>query len=58
MYCPRCLKTIPEDRISDITRELKNSLGNTMLEKGKCPVCGTELISAGKPAERHEKGSL
>lgn len=58
MYCPRCLKTIPEERIGDIARELKNTLGNTMLEKGKCPVCGTELVSAGKQVEQHEKGSL
>ncbi len=44
MYCPRCQKSIGDNRIAAIAKELKETMGNTMLEQGKCPVCGTELV--------------
>ena len=46
MYCPRCLKTIPDDKLTEISERLKSDLGNTLLEQKKCPVCGTELLAA------------
>ncbi len=44
MYCPRCLKSIPDDKVDDISEKLKSTMGNRLLEEGKCPVCGTVLV--------------
>lgn len=46
MYCPRCMKTIPDEKIGEISERLKNDMGNTLLAEKKCPVCGTELLPA------------
>jgi ssDNA-binding Zn-finger/Zn-ribbon topoisomerase 1 len=44
MYCPKCDKTIEKERLEEVNRQLKGRFKNDSLEKGKCPVCSTELI--------------
>ncbi|MCL4346581.1 MAG: hypothetical protein M1117_01520 [Candidatus Thermoplasmatota archaeon] len=43
VYCPRCNKTISDERMQAVTETLRK-LGNSLLSEGKCPVCGTELL--------------
>jgi uncharacterized protein with PIN domain len=43
MYCPRCNKTVDDAKLDAVSKTLRD-IGNTLLEKGKCPVCSTDLI--------------
>lgn len=47
MYCPRCLKSVPDENVEEIAKRLSSTMGNNLLSEGKCPVCGTRLISEG-----------
>ena len=38
------MKSIPDDKVDDISEKLKSTMGNRLLEEGKCPVCGTVLV--------------
>lgn len=40
------MKTIPDEKLTEISERLKSDMGNTLLEQKKCPVCGTELLAA------------
>lgn len=44
MYCPKCDRTIPDDRIAAIDKELRERFGVKELGEGRCPVCKTQLI--------------
>ncbi|MGD0057534.1 MAG: hypothetical protein ABSB83_06760 [Methanomassiliicoccales archaeon] len=48
MYCPKCEKTIKKERLEEIRKELKNRFDSNSLERGICPVCGTQLIEMSK----------
>ncbi len=48
MYCPKCDKTMNDDKLEEVSARLKE-MGNTLLEEGKCPVCSTDLLA---PADR------
>ncbi|QLH74490.1 MAG: hypothetical protein HPY73_02830 [Methanomassiliicoccales archaeon] len=45
MYCPKCGKTIPDERLEEINRTLVERFNKDSLSKGLCPVCGTKLIA-------------
>lgn len=51
MYCPKCLKSIPDERVKEISDELRHTVGNRLLEQGMCPVCGTELVNTAKAGD-------
>ena len=44
MYCPKCEKMLDEDRLAEVSEELKRRFEIHSLDNGKCPVCGTELV--------------
>jgi len=44
MYCPRCEKNIPKERIEQVDMELRRRFNIDSLGRGLCPVCGTPLI--------------
>jgi hypothetical protein len=48
MYCPKCNKTIPDDRVEEISRRLAEQFKSDALVKGNCPVCGTRLMTPKK----------
>ncbi|MBX8633696.1 MAG: hypothetical protein M1422_06300 [Candidatus Thermoplasmatota archaeon] len=56
MYCPRCNKSIQDDRLDELKKSLKE-IGNEHLMHGRCPVCGTELLSVGVRKVAAESGS-
>lgn len=45
MYCPKCNKTIPDERLEDIGKKLAEQYKSDAIAKGNCPVCGTPLLS-------------
>ncbi len=51
MYCPRCDRTIKTNDLEKLNKELKEKFGRDSLEKGDCPVCGTQLIDLSKRRE-------
>jgi hypothetical protein len=48
MYCPSCDRTIKTNDLETLNKELKEKFGQDSLEKGNCPVCGTQLIDLSK----------
>jgi ssDNA-binding Zn-finger/Zn-ribbon topoisomerase 1 len=48
MYCPKCDRTIKKERLAQINQELKERYKKDSLERGLCPVCGTDLIDLEK----------
>ena len=44
MYCPRCDKSIPKDKIEEIRRRLATEFDKDDLDKGQCPVCSTAMV--------------
>lgn len=52
MYCPKCEKNIPKERIEELDKELRRRFNIDSLSRGLCPVCGTPLIEL--KGERHE----
>ncbi|MEI6796227.1 MAG: hypothetical protein WCK39_05115 [Methanomassiliicoccales archaeon] len=46
MYCPKCNKTIKDDRVEELNAELQRKFKNDALSKGLCPVCQTPLVAA------------
>lgn len=44
MICPRCMKSISDERIQDVSEKLKAMFGRNELDNGCCPVCGTRLV--------------
>jgi uncharacterized protein with PIN domain len=48
MYCPKCEKTIRKERLVEVNRQLKGRFKSDSLDKGRCPVCETELIDLEK----------
>ena len=52
MYCPRCDRTIKTTDLEKLNQELKSKFGQDALEKGDCPVCGTQLIDLSKKKVR------
>jgi len=50
MYCPKCEKTIPDERLAEIDKQIQAQFGKDSLSKGLCPVCGTKLIAPKKKA--------
>jgi uncharacterized protein with PIN domain len=52
MYCPRCDRTIKDEKLEKLNAELKQKFDQDSLEHGKCPVCGTPLIDLSKKKVR------
>ncbi|MBX8636110.1 MAG: hypothetical protein KIS30_08995 [Thermoplasmata archaeon] len=50
MYCPRCDKTMDDAKLGEVSETLRK-MGNTLLERGKCPVCSTDLIRLPDPGD-------
>jgi hypothetical protein len=50
MYCPKCCKTIPDEKLDELGTKLVEQFGNDALTKGKCPVCGTRLLDTKRKA--------
>jgi hypothetical protein len=50
MYCPKCCKNIPDERLEEIDKQLQEQFNKDSLAKGLCPVCGTKLIALKKKA--------
>ncbi|HSV42701.1 MAG TPA: hypothetical protein VLH13_04745 [Methanomassiliicoccales archaeon] len=48
MYCPKCDKTIPDEKLEEIHRQLVEQFKKDSLAQGKCPVCSTTLIGPKK----------
>jgi len=44
VYCPRCNRSVPKDKLAERSKELIDRFENTALEEGRCPVCGTDMI--------------
>ena len=51
MYCPKCRKTIPDERLEELGKRLVEQFGSDALQKGACPVCGTMLIDPKRKAK-------
>jgi RNA polymerase-binding transcription factor DksA len=51
MYCAKCDKTIPDERLQEISLKLAEQFGNDSLSKGVCPVCGTRLMNPKRKAK-------
>ncbi|MGE4275263.1 MAG: hypothetical protein AB7E27_04260 [Candidatus Methanomethylophilaceae archaeon] len=45
MYCPRCERHIPPEKLEEKKEILQREFGKDDLERGLCPVCGTELVA-------------
>jgi hypothetical protein len=52
MYCPRCDRTLPKDRLERANEALKSQFNKSSLEHGNCPVCDTPLIDLDKRGEK------
>jgi len=52
MYCPRCERTIKNEKLEELDQELKSKFGKDSIERGKCPVCDTPLIDLKKKGEQ------
>jgi ssDNA-binding Zn-finger/Zn-ribbon topoisomerase 1 len=50
MYCPKCEKNIPDERLEEINKRLQEQFNKDSLSKGLCPVCGTKLLAPKKKA--------
>jgi ssDNA-binding Zn-finger/Zn-ribbon topoisomerase 1 len=48
MYCPKCNKTIKDERLEEVNKQLVDQFNKDSLSKGKCPVCGTRLLKSDK----------
>ena len=48
MYCPKCNKTIKDERLEEVNKQLVEQFNRDSLSKGKCPVCGTGLLKSDK----------
>ena len=48
MYCPKCNKTIKDERLEEVNKQLVEQFNKDSLSKGKCPVCGTRLLKSDK----------
>lgn len=44
MYCLRCERELPNEEVDRKNQELKSLYGIDSLEKGLCPVCGSEMV--------------
>ncbi len=44
MYCPRCERSIPPEKLEEKKERLQKEFGRDELDRGICPVCGTELV--------------
>jgi ssDNA-binding Zn-finger/Zn-ribbon topoisomerase 1 len=51
MYCPRCDRTIKEERLEELDNELKKKFNKDSIERGKCPVCDAPLLRLKKEAQ-------
>ena len=54
MYCPKCDKTIKRERIAEINLTLKEKFKSDNLERGLCPVCGTQLFDLSKKGAKKD----
>lgn len=45
MYCPKCEKTIPDEKLEEKAKRLAEQFNSDALAKGNCPVCGTKLVA-------------
>ena len=48
MYCPKCNKTIKDERLEEVNKQLVEQFNKDSLSKGMCPVCGTKLLKSDK----------
>jgi ssDNA-binding Zn-finger/Zn-ribbon topoisomerase 1 len=48
MYCPKCNKTIKDERLEEVNKQLVDQFNKDSLSKGMCPVCGTRLLKTDK----------
>jgi ssDNA-binding Zn-finger/Zn-ribbon topoisomerase 1 len=48
MYCPKCNKTIKDERLEEVNKLLVEQFNKDSLSRGKCPVCGTRLLKSDK----------
>ena len=48
MYCPKCNKTIKDERLEEVNKQLVEQFNKDSLSKGNCPVCGTRLMKSDK----------
>jgi uncharacterized protein with PIN domain len=55
VYCARCNKSIRDERLEELKRSLRE-IGNENLMHGRCPVCGTVLVSNGGKNVTAESG--
>jgi ssDNA-binding Zn-finger/Zn-ribbon topoisomerase 1 len=46
MYCPKCDRTIPDEKVQEISKELEARFKSDALANGQCPVCKTPLLAS------------
>lgn len=45
MYCPKCNKTVPDEKVAEINKRLVDQFKSDSLARGHCPVCGTIMLN-------------